>query len=81
MNGRRIVTVVLPDVDQCERTLRYAAEKMCHGVDIMVIDLSPIIPDAIKPSLFAKLNEAVRDCAGQVRHHLDQNVHASLTRN
>ena len=81
MKGARLVTVPVPDHDACERTLRYAAERMCQGKDIIVVDRNPMIPDAMMPELFAKLNEVVRDCAGQVRHHLDQTVTASLTRN
>ena len=77
MTGRRLVTVVIPDAQGCEDTLRYTADRMCQGTDVMVIDLNPLIPNAVKPSLFAKLNEVVRDCAGQVRHHLDHNVTVS----
>jgi hypothetical protein len=75
------VTVTIPDEDGCERTLRYTAERMCQGKDVIVVDRSPLIPDAVMPELFAKLTEVVRDCAGQVRHHLDRHVTASLTRN
>lgn len=80
MKGARLVTVAIPDAQGCEDTLRYAADKMCRGIDVMVIDLDPIIANEVKRQLFDKLNEVVRDCAGQARHHLDTHVTASLTR-
>lgn len=76
----RMVLVAIPDADGCEATIKYTAERMMAHVDVMVIDLSPIIPDAVKPQLFDKLNEVVRDCAGQCKHHLDTHVTASLSR-
>lgn len=81
MKGARLVTVPIPDVQACEDTLRYTADRMCKGVDVMVIDLNPIIPNEVKRQLFDKLNEVVRDMAGQCRHHLDKNVTASLRAN
>jgi hypothetical protein len=81
MTARRLVTVAIPDMDGCERTLRYAAERMCQGTDVIVVGRHPLIPDAVMPELFAKLTEVVRDAAGQARHHLDRTVTASLTRN
>jgi hypothetical protein len=81
MKASRLITVAIPDEDACERTLRYAAERMCQGTDIIVVDRHPLIPDAVMPELFAKLTEVVRDAAGQARHHLDRTVTASLTRN
>lgn len=81
MNGRRIVTVTIPDAQGCEDTLRYTADRMCKGIDVMVIDMNPIIPNEVKRQLFDKLNEVVRDMAGQCRRHLDKHLTASLTRN
>jgi hypothetical protein len=80
MKGARMVTVAIPDVDACETNLRYHAGQMCRGIDVMTIDLNPIIPNEVKRQLFDKLNEVVRDMAGQCRHHLDKNVTASLVR-
>lgn len=79
MNGARLVTVAIPDVEECETNLRYHAERMCKGIDVMVIDLNPIIPNEVKRQLFDKLNEVVRDMAGQCRHHLDKNITASVS--
>ena len=83
MQGSRLVTVAIPDVDECEANLRYHAGQMCRGIDVMTIDMNPIIPNEVKRQLFAKLNEVVRDMAGQCRHHLDKTVTATsfVTRN
>jgi hypothetical protein len=76
----RMVTTVIPDDDRNEATLRYCAELMCKGRRVLVLDIPALIPDAVMPSLVDKLNEVTRDAAGQVRHHLDTHVTASLTR-
>ena len=81
MKGVRLVTVPIPDVDECETNLRYHADRMCRGIDVMTVDMNPIIPNEVKRQLFDKLNEVVRDMAGQCRHHLDKNVTASLRAN
>jgi hypothetical protein len=78
--ARRLVTVAIPDMDGCERTLRYAAERMCQGTDVIVVDRHPLIPDAVMPELFAKLTEVVRDAAGQARHHIDKHLSATYSR-
>jgi len=81
MKGARLVAVAIPDVDSCEATLRHAAEQMCRGVDIIVIDKPPLIPDAVMPALISKINEVARDCEGQVRHHLDKTITATVQEN
>lgn len=77
--ARRLVTVAIPDNQGCEDNLRYHADRMCRGIDVMTIDLNPIIPNEVKRQLFNKLNEVVRDMAGQCRRHLDKYVTTSRT--
>ena len=67
----RMVTTIIPDDDRNETTLRYAAELMCKGQRVLVLEIPTLIPDALMPRLVDKLNEVTRDWSGQVRHHLD----------
>ena len=71
MSTMRLVTVAIPDTDDCERVLRYGAEKMCRGTNIMIVDLHPLIQGDALPRLADKFNEVVRDYAGAIRHHLE----------
>ncbi len=77
MQGRRLVTVAVPDSDDCERIVRYGAEKMCQGTNIMIVDLHPLIQGDALPRLADKFTEVVRDYAGAIRHHLESTTTAT----